>query len=197
MEVKGKVGDISLRIILVYMTTGNKASDLERNRRIKYEIENKIENHDPEWGLMVLGDFNGHLGFLGYQEEDTNGRMVLDWMTNYSLILLNGDEKCEGTNTWERGNQNSAIDFMLVNNKMYDRFKHLHIDENKEQYDASDHNLMTATFRLNKQKAGVSNKWVTHQYYRTDEDSMCIFRREMESKLNHEEVNTIEEFNKV
>ena len=44
-----------------------------------------------------MGDFNCHLGFLGYQEENENVRMTMEFINGNNLILLNSDEKCQGT----------------------------------------------------------------------------------------------------
>ena len=44
-----------------------------------------------------MRDFNCHLGFLGYQEENENGRMIMEFIDGNNLILLNSDEKCQGT----------------------------------------------------------------------------------------------------
>lgn len=41
---------------------------------------------------MILGNINGHVGFLGYQ--DRNRIMVVEQMTDDDLILLNGNDKC-------------------------------------------------------------------------------------------------------
>ena len=82
-----------------------------------------MENHDPEWGLIILGDMNGHNEIIGEQKVDLYGKMVLDWICEYDLILLNCDRECTGQYTWSRENRKSAIDFIQVNRKMYDIFK--------------------------------------------------------------------------
>ena len=92
-----------------------------------------MEVQDDE-GLIILGDFNGHIRGLGPHETDFNGKMILEWMSNYSLILLNMDEKCQGVITWSRDykNQHSAVDFVLVNNNKYKKICNMKIDEQKD-----------------------------------------------------------------
>lgn len=80
--------------------------------------------------------------------------MGKEWITEKNLILLNDDPKCTGEITWQNKISKSAIDFLLINQSMYDRFKHMKIDENKEKLDLSDHNMISATFSIicNQQK---------------------------------------------
>lgn len=65
-----------------------------------------------------------------------------------NLILSNGDQKYEGEITWDGRGFQSAIDFILVNQSMYGKFINMIIDERKEKYDLSDHNLLTAYFDI-------------------------------------------------
>lgn len=57
-----------------------------------------------EEAVMLLDDFNEHLGYVG-EQENVNGKMVNEWIWNYNLLLLNVDSKCSGTYSWSRGNQ--------------------------------------------------------------------------------------------
>ena len=82
---------------------------------------------------MVLGDFNGHIGFIGPQNLNYNGNNVLNLIEKWNLILLNGDEKCEGVITRRQRIIGSAIDFILVNQEMYNFFESMNIDEDKEK----------------------------------------------------------------
>ncbi|CAL4059364.1 unnamed protein product, partial [Meganyctiphanes norvegica] len=95
--------------------------------------------------------FNAHIGLLGAQTIDRNGRMILKWLNEYNLTMLNLDDRCEGTTTWEARDQKSTVDFVLVNQKMYSRFIEMEIDEKREKIDISDHNLITVTFKMKKQ----------------------------------------------
>ena len=62
-----------------------------------------IENCEDEELIFLLGDFNGHIGILGNQQLNYNGKLVMDIKTECDLILLNSTEKCDGTYTWSRG----------------------------------------------------------------------------------------------
>ena len=50
---------------------------MEQNSKLRKEIENHAKvAENKECNLMVLGDFNGHLGYLGNQEENNNGKIT-------------------------------------------------------------------------------------------------------------------------
>ena len=85
-------------------------------------MSKELEGLQPREKVVVLGDFNAHLGFVGPQELNWNGDMVLDLMEKYSLILLNADDRCNGIITRSQRNEASAIDFILVSQSMYNLY---------------------------------------------------------------------------
>ena len=95
-----------------------------------------------------MGDFNAHLGFIGEQETNYNGQLVLDFMTERNMILMNDTDKCSGTTTWSKQSQKSTIDFLLVNNAAYNICSRMQIDEKQEKFDLSDHNLIETTLKM-------------------------------------------------
>ncbi|CAL4106290.1 unnamed protein product, partial [Meganyctiphanes norvegica] len=149
LEIEGKCMDLKIRTILVYFDARTTPEGKRRNLEIKKEIERILKSVEEE-ALVVLGDFNAHIGLLGAQTIDRNGRMILKWLNEYNLTMLNLDDRCEGTTTWEARDQKSTVDFVLVNQKMYSRFIEMEIDEKREKIDISDHNLITVTFKMKK-----------------------------------------------
>ena len=97
-------------LVLVYLDVTCNA----RNDYIHNELNTLITQHDEDSKLLVSGDFNGHLGFLGRQNLDRNGRFVLDLLDRHNLILLNADDKCSGEVTREENGQKSAMIFSLL-----------------------------------------------------------------------------------
>ena len=144
-----KIGSEKFNIILVYMSVDN----IVQNKNNMKEIESII--NDMQGSYMILGDFNGHLGFLGPHQMNKNGELLYNLINKYNLILLNGHPECTGEITWEQKNKRSVIDYILVNNDMHESFINMNIDDNKEVFDLSDHNMLTATFR---RKHGHGNK---------------------------------------
>ena len=197
LDVRGKIENTKIRIISVYLLTGKSDEVNNWNRRLKSEIEKKITQRDDDEALIIMGDFNGHTGFLGYQELDKNGEFVMELMHNHNLILLNNDTKCEGLYTWSRDNQKSVIDYMLVNKKMYDMFIDMKIDENKETIDISDHNMLTAKFKIAQPRTTNTKKkkWDEREYYKLDDISLQNYAEEVEQEFQTKNVRTITEVN--
>lgn len=138
-----EIEKFKFRLILVYMDV----NDQSRNEGIRVEIKNLLDDLQPEENLVILGDFNGHLGFLGTQELDRNGKFVIELMEYYNLILINGDDRCVGETTREENGHKSAIDFVLVSSAMYRSFTDMKIDEEKNKFDLSDHCLLETKFK--------------------------------------------------
>ena len=200
LDVRGKIQNTKIRIISVYLSIESSNDDDKiRNINLKREIVNKIEQSDAEEALIILGDFNGHTGFLGHQKLDNNGQFIIELMDKHSLILLNNDPNCKGLYTWSRKDQKSVIDYILVNKTMYDRFLDMNIDENKEILDISDHHLMTAKFRITNTRTtnGKSNKWEEREYYKLDKTLLQNYAEEVEQKFQTNRIQTISEANEI
>ena len=82
-------------IILVYFACDNN----ERNKKISSEVERLIRKYE-NMPVLILGDMNAHVGFLGPQKLNNNGRIILDWLDRLDLTLLNLDVNCQGEITW-------------------------------------------------------------------------------------------------
>ena len=175
MEVAGKCFGVGLRLVLVYFDVDKSRTGegFCRNRRIQKMVESRIVTGRDE-GLVLLGDFNAHLKILGAKDNDINGKMVLDWLEKYDLVLLNADEKCRGLFTWGRREQRSAIDLVLVNRKMYEICLKMSIDEEGAIINFSDHNLITLELNL---RGGDliryrKGKWENGEFLKKDPASM-------------------------
>ena len=198
LDIKGKIYDIDTRIMIVYMDCASDREGKERNIRIREELERKIEEIGDQEALIIMGDFNCHLGFLGYQEENENGKRTIEFINNNNLILLNIDDKCQGTYTWGRGNQKSAIDLMIVNNIMYNYFEKMEVDEEKEKIDISDHNLIQMKIKVDREtKSFKGGVWEEYEYFKTDEKKLKEYREEVKSMLRREDINRMENFDRI
>merc|ERR1712121_329988 len=92
-------------------------------------------------------------------ETDANGIMIEEWISGKDMTHLNRTEKCIGKFTFGRPEgRRSAIDHVLVNNKLYEDFKGMTIDENGEEINISDHNLVRSWFKVGREKPGIWNK---------------------------------------
>lgn len=95
---------------------------------------------------MLLGDFNGHVGFLGEQKLNIYGKLILEWLEKYDLTMLNDVCECKGVYTWSINNMKRVIDYMLINERLSGKILDIKIDENKEMFDLSGHNLVISNF---------------------------------------------------
>ena len=188
MHASCKIDCEQFQIILVYMSVDNTL----QNKTIMKEIESIIE--DTHESYMVLGDFNGHLGFLGPHPMNKNGELLYKLVDKHNLIWLNGHPECTGEITWEQKDMRSVIDYILVNNKMHDNFINLKIDDNKEIFDLSDHNLLTATFYKNNghQKKFAKKKCKEITYMKITDDSKKKFIRNIHQNIDED--TTTEEY---
>ncbi len=66
--------------------------------------------------VIILGDFNAHVGLLN-ERLNRNGEMLDDFVNDMNLENLNVT-LAEGCVTWSARDQESAIDYVLVNGKM-------------------------------------------------------------------------------
>ena len=101
----------------MYLSVVKGEEERKNNQR---EIKKYINKYEDDI-LILLGDFNGHIGIIGEQPQNFNGKIVLDLMSECRLVLVNATEKCNNTYTWSRGEQKSAIDFILMNDKGYQK----------------------------------------------------------------------------
>ena len=167
LELEGKLLGIETKMIIVYMDSDKGKEGIERNTVIRKAVEERIINNEKK-GLMILGDFNGHLSLLENRKEDMNGKMVLEWMEEFGLTLLNATKKCKGVFTRIERGQKSAIDLVLVNKEIYGICENMEIDEEKREVQFSDHNMITLTMKNDKEK-GVKmkkGKWIEKTYYK-------------------------------
>merc|ERR1711895_56589 len=99
---------------------------------------------------MGLGDMNGRLKKLEPNiKNDENGKMIESWMVKKDMHLLNYTDECIGIYTFETPNGHSAIDHILTNDTMAEKYLGMFIDEERSLLNISDHNLVRAWFKIN------------------------------------------------
>ena len=186
-EIKYK--NFTGKILLIYGPTNDK----DRYIKILREIETHIDQEGENSNNLILGDFNAHLGFLGPQKINIEGKKILDLMEKKGLILLNNDPNCMGEITWEGRDQTSAIDFIFASQSMHQKFTCMEIDDAKQHYDLSDHNLLTATFEIqtnHKNEKPSKNK--INFFYSTKEECLRKFGQRVETILQGQNTCTLE-----
>ena len=175
--MEGTIHKKRVIIILTYMgcSKKKKGEEYEANRELQIKIQKYIEV-EPEVLLICLGDINGRLKALEpHIETDSNGKMVEEWTEKFSLHHLNQSDKCIGVYTYgEEGGKRSAIDHILVNNRLMENFRGMYVDENKEELSISDHNLVKAWFNIGEEEKPSWKKpsYEIIKWYKKDLKSM-------------------------
>ena len=107
---------LSIYILLVYIDV----KDRERNANIYENLNIGMEVAvSSEMPIIIMCDFNGHVGFLRNQERSYNGTKMLEFTERWNLIMMNCDVKCKGTFARIEGNNKSVIDYVLINDEIY------------------------------------------------------------------------------
>jgi len=149
MVLKGRLGREKVNLTIVYLRTGNDRAVVEQNREVLMHVMRGVEEAEYRGEVYIMiGDFNGHLGYLGYQEENENGKEINKFIEESGLLLMNIDEKCEGLYTWERGESKSAIDLVLINERGYGLVEGVKIDDERERLDISDHCMAVLIIKI-------------------------------------------------
>ena len=64
MLAKCRIFNLKFKMRIVYFSAGNLEADRNRNNLMRIECEEIMSNAKKEESFMILGDFNGHLGFI-------------------------------------------------------------------------------------------------------------------------------------
>ena len=85
----------------------------------------------------------------------------------------------------DQGKPRSAVDHILVNDAMEEKFKAMLIDENAEEVNMSDHNLVRAWFNIGR---GETTRWKKNKYeirtwYKKYEESLKKMKEDLVATL--------------
>ena len=141
---------------------------------------------EPEVHLICLGDINGRLKRLEpHIETDSNGKMIEEWSVKFNLHHLNLSEKCVGKYSFHNNSGRSAIDHILVNDRLVEDFRGIHVDEEKELLNISDHCLVRAWFKVGPQPRinWKKTKFKEIEWIKKDVESMKEFEKDLLPKL--------------
>ena len=108
----------------------------------KYKILTDITQTYKNSKIIIMGDMNAHIGILG-EKVNINGKLLQNFTDQQNLEILN-ITIAEGKVTWRKeinGKiQQSAIDYILINNNIRPQVDKMIIDEDKNLEIQSDHN---------------------------------------------------------
>ena len=75
LKVEIRVRNAVIIMLLTYIDV----SDRARNEKIMKKIDEELQKLQDEQMVILLGDFNGHLGFIGPQSLNSQSSGVLCW----------------------------------------------------------------------------------------------------------------------
>ena len=84
---------------------------------------------------------------------------------------------------------------LIIDTELHQRFEKMTIDEQKEEFDLSDHNMLTSTFTV-KTKTKI-NSIRTHSkmtYVKIYEETSSIFTAQVKIKINHNTTLALEQY---
>ena len=127
---------------------------------------------DNQMPVIVMGDFNGHVGFLGSQDRNHNGVKLSEFVERWNLIIMNCDTKCRGTFTRIESDNKSVIDYILVNEAMYKHYDSMEIDEDKLLCNLTDHVYIYVDIIPNDMPKFKNKKVEKIKYYRVKDNNL-------------------------
>ena len=136
LEIEGKKE--CLIVIVCYMTV--EGEHAREENKIKYESLKKWIEKFGNDEVVIMGDMNGHIGILN-ERVNANGERLLKFMDEADLENLNVT-MAEGKVTWRTREYESAIDYVLVNERARRNIRKMVIDEEGEWDVNTDHNVI-------------------------------------------------------
>ena len=99
------------------------------------DIEDKVNEYRNLGHLLIMGDFNAHVG-LDKSKIDTPGRLLLASLKTLSLNMVNGTPTCKGSTTRseERANGDcidTTIDYVFVSDSLLPFIESMNIEEDR------------------------------------------------------------------
>ena len=182
---------VSMITVVVYMTVESERA--RRENRDKYEILRKIVREHNREKVIIMGDMNGHIGMLG-ERMNRNGEMLDEFVDEMNLENLNMTI-AEGRVTWSARNNESAIDYVLVNKNMRESVSRMWIDEDGMIDVVSDHNCLIVECKLNGKK--VRNEKRSKKKWRMRDANWEEFQVDLrEMDWMYENVHNVDEVSK-
>ncbi len=136
-----KTGTLKLALGIVYIQ-----GDMQTRTRLLEKVGRQAaEFEGAAWQVILVGDFNGHVGDLVPGNSPTvnrEGQLCKDFFRRSDMVVMNADRRCRGTWTRMQGNSRSVLDFILVSQTLNRQIETMVIDDVGEFLIESDHNLM-------------------------------------------------------
>ena len=132
-------------------------------------VINSIPKHNL---LLVIGDYNAHLGptdvhYTYHNETNSNGRMLLDLATECNMEITNTRFQKKAGKLWtyisDMSGTKSQVDYILVNRKWKNSIKNVEA-YNSFASSGSDHRLLSARIKLSLRTAKAPSKGPSYDW---------------------------------
>ena len=191
LSFKSRRKSESILIVVCYMTVQGRDAREENER--KYELLNELMRKYNKEQVIVMGDMNGHIGILG-EPMNENGERLLNFAERNDLEILNVTI-AEGRVTWSRRQSESAIDYIMVNERARKHVLKMCVDEERKINIPSDHNMLWIKYVWSIESAnGKSVK--RDRGWRLRNVRWENFRESLE-QVNWEQKGSVDEINEI
>ena len=144
--------------------------------------------------IMMLGDFNGHLGVKSKDNphgvigdtcpRNQNGSLFLDFVGKHNLSIINNFDNCKGTFTRSEGGNFSVVDFGIIEHSVSHMVGDVRIDEGKELAQGSDHSLIQVKLHLHGARVRLKRSVDTTRFQITDRTDFSEFKLRVEREMD-------------
>ncbi|KAG0715447.1 hypothetical protein GWK47_011916 [Chionoecetes opilio] len=124
-------------VTVVYMGVEGRGNQEDNRKLFEAMLEIKEKVGRDKW--VIMGDMNGHIGLME-ERVNRNGELLLDFSEKSGCRIKNWES--ENPTTWRDRNNESAIDYILVNESV--NRQGCRIWKN-EDVDISDHSMIGIT----------------------------------------------------
>ena len=139
LTVKVEYARCNLRVIIGHAPQGNEKVETRAEffEEMCVQIERAVSSGDE---ILLLGDFNARVSYDGKgvvaEHESPNGKKMVELLEKYSLKIGNFHPNTSGKWTRIQSDKTgcvhkSAIDYVIVGDKLFDSIRSVLIDEDK------------------------------------------------------------------
>ena len=193
--------NLTLRIILLHAPQETDSSESREDffNELSTQVERGLDSEDV---IVVVGDFNSRVEEKQGEVQGTssNGKLMVELLKEYELVVCNFDSRTEGVWTRIQANKDgsvdkSVIDYILLRPDVIPAMSHLLTDENKiycpysekvrkgeKQAVFSDHCAMVMNLKLD---CGTPKDSTNHRKtWNFNEDGYLLYDEESKQGFN-------------
>ena len=177
-----------------YMRSTSSPNHVDHNQKLYSLLEKDIQEfRDEGYVVLMMGDFNGHLGIRSNENpwgiigdtcvRNKNGSLLLEFLKKSNLSIMNNLDICKGTFTRIEGGNRSIVDYGLFDDSSQHLLKELIIDEGKEMAQGSDHALLKLNIKTSA-RIGLKKKADIKRFQLGDNTDYSKYKARIDANLS-------------